>query len=57
MIFNGILEGLFFAWVLTWFGVEVHIIHALKELFDITITIHGYYFVFAILGAIFCSGF
>lgn len=40
------------AWILSWFGFDHLVIKGMHELFNITITGTGYYFIFAIIGAL-----
>ena len=49
---NGIIGGLFLAWVLTWFNVDRIIIDGINELFAMSISKAGYYVLFAIIGFI-----
>ncbi|MBE3101007.1 MAG: hypothetical protein IMZ47_01905 [Firmicutes bacterium] len=49
---NGIIGGLFLAWVLTWFNVDRIIIDGINELFALSISTAGYYVLFAIIGFI-----
>lgn len=47
-IATALLTGL----VLSWFGFDDLIIHGMKEIFGVTISMTGYYFLFAIVGAL-----
>ena len=39
-------------WILSWFGFDNLVISGMMELFGKTITTTGYYFMFAIMGAL-----
>lgn len=47
-----IIGSLFVGWFLSLFGFDNLVINGAKEIFDITITMSGYYFMFAVIGAI-----
>ena len=47
-----IIGGLFGGWVLALFGFESVVIAGMAQLFGITINATGYYFMFALMGAI-----
>lgn len=49
---NGVISGVIGAWFLSWFGFEHTTITAFKELFNITLSVSSYYFLFAGLGLI-----
>ena len=49
---GGVISGLIGAWFLSWFGFEHTTITAFKELFNITLSVSSYYFLFAVLGLI-----
>jgi hypothetical protein len=46
------LGGLLIAWILTLFNFDNVFIGAMKELFNLSITIYSYYFIFGMLGFI-----
>lgn len=46
------IGGLLLAWILNIFGFGQIVITAMKELFDIDISMAAYYFIFAIIGSI-----
>ncbi|WP_338451112.1 hypothetical protein R4Z09_04185 [Niallia oryzisoli] len=48
----GILAGLLVAWLLSLIGVHSLIITGLSELFNLNLTIAGYYVLFGLLGFI-----
>lgn len=45
-----IVGALILAWFLALFGFDNLIIEGAKELFDVDITMTGYYFIFAVIG-------
>ena len=45
-----IVGALLLAWFLSIFGFDQLIIEGTKELFNLNITITGYYFIFAVVG-------
>lgn len=48
----GIIGGLLGGWILALFGFESVVIAGMAQLFGITINATGYYFMFALMGAI-----
>lgn len=44
--------GLLAGWILSWFGFDHTVIQGMKEVFDVNITLTGYYFLFGFWGAI-----
>ena len=48
----GIIGGLLGGWILALFGFESVVIAGMAQLFGITINATGYYFLFALMGAI-----
>lgn len=49
---GGIIGGLFLAWILSLFGIHNIIIAGIEDLFNVYISIPGYYVLFAIIGLI-----
>lgn len=47
-IVSALLAGL----ILSWFGFDKLVINGMKEIFGVSISTTGYYFLFAILGAL-----
>lgn len=47
-----IASALTAGWILSWFGFDDLVIKGAKEIFGMTISTTGYYFLFAILGAL-----
>ena len=48
----GIIGGLLGGWILALFGFESVVIAGMAQLFGVTINATGYYFLFALMGAI-----
>lgn len=51
-IFESVLGGLLFAWILTWFKVDKMLIEVLQPFIEITLTKSTYYCFFVLLGII-----
>lgn len=47
-----IAGSLFGAWILSWFGFKGLVIAGMAQLFGVSITSVGYYFMFAMMGAL-----
>lgn len=46
------LLSLMLSWMLTWFNFDTIFMRSVNELFNINITINGYYFIFFLIGVI-----
>jgi len=49
---DGLLSGLLFAWILSWFGFDDLAVKGINELLQINATAASYYLIAAVLGII-----
>ena len=52
VILDGFVGGLFAAWILTWFDVDLMVLEAIQPFIDIQLTTSHYYILIAMIGLV-----
>lgn len=52
VILDGFVGGLFVAWILTWFDVDLMVLEVIQPFIDIQLTTSHYYILIAMIGLI-----